>query len=422
MSESVRLTDRMIAGLSAREKVYDVWDSEIKGFVIRIFPTGIKSFRYSYRINGKRQTLTLGKFPTLTTAQARDMVRQQVAQVIRGVDVQSEKKAARETFQGVPTLQAFIDEEYEAWRVAHRKDARRSINRLKRQFHDLLNKPLNQITHVVLQRWQTQRINEGVAHGTINRDIAELRACLTHAVNVEVLEASPLVKLDDLQTDDTGRVRWLSSDEEDRLRKVLAGRDALAKQQRTHANQLRLKNGHATLPEITGWAFCDHLTPMVIVSFLTGLRRGELFGLQWRDVDLAQGHIVVRGKTSKSKNTRFVPLCDEAIHVLQLWKKQTDSDGYVFKSVDGKPFTDVKKSWGAVLKEAGIKDFVWHDLRHDFGSKLAMSGVDLYTIMSLMGHKDIKTTMIYAHLSPSHKAKAVSSLGRKLNQEPDQGS
>lgn len=69
----------------------------------------------------------------------------------------------------------------------------------------------------------------------------------------------------------------------------------------------------------------------------------------------------------------------------------------------------------SVLKRAGIKDFRFHDCRHTFASQLVMSGVDLTTVKELLGHKDIKMTLRYAHLAPAHKKKAVNVLDALFN-------
>ena len=76
----------------------------------------------------------------------------------------------------------------------------------------------------------------------------------------------------------------------------------------------------------------------------------------------------------------------------------------------GKPYGDVKTGWESALKKAKIEGFRFHDLRHTFGSRLGMAGVDIRTIQELMGHKDIKMTMRYSHPTPEHKKRAVKML------------
>jgi site-specific recombinase XerD len=77
---------------------------------------------------------------------------------------------------------------------------------------------------------------------------------------------------------------------------------------------------------------------------------------------------------------------------------------------------NVKKSWTNLLKEAGIENFRWHDMRHDFASQLVMKGVDLNTVRELMGHADMKMTMRYAHLALSSKLRAVEVLAENTRE------
>jgi site-specific recombinase XerD len=82
----------------------------------------------------------------------------------------------------------------------------------------------------------------------------------------------------------------------------------------------------------------------------------------------------------------------------------------VFPSKDNTPFNAVKRSWSSLLKKANIEQFLWHDIRHHFASKLVMAGVDLNTVRELLGHSDIKTTLRYTHLAPEHKINAVQKI------------
>ena len=84
----------------------------------------------------------------------------------------------------------------------------------------------------------------------------------------------------------------------------------------------------------------------------------------------------------------------------------------------GKRYKDVKRSFKTALKRAGIRDFRFHDLRHTFASHLVMAGVDLTTVSELLGHKNIKMTLRYAHLAPAHKVKAVDILDSVLTGKP----
>jgi integrase len=140
------------------------------------------------------------------------------------------------------------------------------------------------------------------------------------------------------------------------------------------------------------------------------LRRGEVFGLRWDDIDLARQQLTVRGEGAKSGQTRHVPLNSEAVRVLQTWLPKRV--GLVFPGDDRNPLVDIKTAWLPVVKAANIAPFRFHDLRHTFASRLVMAGVDLNTVRELLGHADIGMVLRYAHLAPEHKAAAVEKLVR----------
>ena len=141
------------------------------------------------------------------------------------------------------------------------------------------------------------------------------------------------------------------------------------------------------------------------------MRRGEVFNLTWADIDLKNKLITVEGDTSKSGQTRHIPMNKETVATIEEWRKQYPrNSGYVFPGKDGNRLDNVKKSWDGVLKLAGIEGFRWHDLRHTFASKLVMAGVPLNTVRDLLGHSDLAMTLRYAHLAPDSKASAVNLL------------
>lgn len=146
----------------------------------------------------------------------------------------------------------------------------------------------------------------------------------------------------------------------------------------------------------------------MLLSLNTGMRRGEVFNLTWADIDLENKLITVEGDTSKSGQTRHIPMNKETVATIEGWRKQHPrNSGYVFPGKDGKRLDNVKKSWDGLLKLARIESFRWHDLRHTFASKLVMAGVPLNTVRDLLGHSDLAMTLRYAHLAPDSKAAAV---------------
>ena len=146
----------------------------------------------------------------------------------------------------------------------------------------------------------------------------------------------------------------------------------------------------------------------------TGLRKGELEHLEWDDIDFDNREIRVRPKAdweTKTKDSRNVPMNERAFEILVNLRKRTKKEKTVFVNSIGNPFKpdDLYSKFKPLLKGLGIDGNV-HTLRHTFASHLVMAGVDLATVGQLLGHKDISTTMIYAHLAPEHVKKAVDKL------------
>ena len=196
------------------------------------------------------------------------------------------------------------------------------------------------------------------------------------------------------------------------MREALVRREDTTRRQRNSANEWRRARGRQELPDFSDDGYVDHLQPMVLSAMNTGLRRGELFHLQWTDVDLSGNNLTVRGGTAKSGNTRYVPLHEEATRVLRRWHKNARGSTFVFPGENGGRLKSVQTAWRRLLRDAGIREFRWLDLRHHFASQLVMAGVDLNTVRELLGHSDIAMTLRYAHLSPDHKAEAVGKLNR----------
>jgi len=411
--ERLRLNRTNIAKLDTEAATYEIADNEMPPFRLRVAPSGTKTFILRYRnAENRTRVLTIARFPDLTPEQARDIARKKLYEVKVGEDPAAKKQEARRKAERERylSLGGFLDRKYGPWVTTNRKSGHETLRMLKAIFADLADTNLDEITPWIIEKWRKRRLEEGRAVSTINRNLTALKAALSTAVDWGLIEQHPLDKVKLGRVDAAGKVRYLSDDEERRLREALDARDREIREARARGNAWRLERGQKLMPEIG--VYGDHLTPLVLISINTGARRGELFNLHWSDVDLGRASLTIEGAGAKSGGTRHVPLNDEAVRVLKTWRNQTSGQRYVFPAKDGGRLDNVRKSWAGVLEAARIEAFRWHDLRHTFASKLVMAGVDLNTVRELLGHSDIKMTLRYAHLAPEHKAAAVARLVR----------
>ena len=143
----------------------------------------------------------------------------------------------------------------------------------------------------------------------------------------------------------------------------------------------------------------------VLFLLYTGLRRGELFKLQWRDIDLHRQTITLRDP--KGKKDTALPLSNKAVDILLNIPREYDSP-FVFYGKNGQQRTDFSGPWKRIRKAADLPPtFRLHGLRHHFASALVSAGVDLFTVSKLLTHKDVKTTQRYAHLGDQALREAV---------------
>lgn len=379
------------------EKPFEIWDARLQGFVLRVQPSGARSY---YAQVGRGRRIALGKVGELKPDEARDRCEKVLGNVAHG----REPMHGLDGAPGGPTLAQFVADTYRPWLLANRpRDAQRSLQRIETDFADWLQKPLASITVEMLEDWRTKRLSDGATPQTAVRNLMALSGALTRAVRLGKLADNPVRRVERPRVDRTPKVRYLNPAEEKRLRTALRERDAEMRAARQSANQWRKARDREPMPTLPHYG--DHLTPAALLSVNTGLRRGELLALKWSSVDLQRKILTVEGDTAKSEQTRHVPLNAEALDVLKKWRAQTPENERVIP-VD----TSMKKAWGALLQRAKITNFRWHDMRHHFASRLVQAGVPLNTVRELLGHGSLAMTLRYAHLAPDQKHEAVAKL------------
>lgn len=228
------------------------------------------------------------------------------------------------------------------------------------------------------EEYKTKR-SRSVKPATVNRGLTLAKHMLAKAVEWEMIADNPFRGVHNLRVA-TRLDRVLTAEEETRL---LTACDRV----RSH-----------------------FLKPAIILAIHTGLRRGELLGLDWSRMDFASKTIHIINAKSSSGD-RMVPMNQTTFTVLSDLAKEGQS-GFVFASNRnmGHQFRDLKRGFKKALQISNIQGLRWHDLRHTFASRLIRAGVDLITVQLLMGHSRVAMTSRYIHPLASDKMAAVSKL------------
>jgi len=273
------------------------------------------------------------------------------------------------------TLFADFSSEYiSIYSKQNKKSWKADITRLTSLVPFFAGKCLHEITPRLVEEYKAKRSKE-VKTSTINRELACLKHIFTVAIEWGRVEANP-VKRVKLYRENNARVRYLEREEAERLVNACSG----------------------------------YLRNIVIVALNTGIRKSSILNLKWQDIDIKRRVIYLHD--SKNGEKQEIPMNDTAKAVF-IQQPKNPASPYVFAKEDGTPFGDIKKGFLSVLAKLGVKDFKFHDLRHTFASQLVMGGIDLNTVRELMGHKSIRMTLRYSHLSPAHKQRAVDVLSTK---------
>lgn len=151
------------------------------------------------------------------------------------------------------------------------------------------------------------------------------------------------------------------------------------------------------------------LRPLLIMALHTGMRRGEILNLMWKDLDFNRRLITIH--KSKNGEKRGIPMSQTVFLCLKNWGRVVDISGRVFL----RAVRSLRAAFDKTLDKAEITDFHFHDLRHTFATRLVQNGVDLHKVKELLGHKTINMTMRYAHHYPESLRSSVEVLDNCYN-------
>ena len=300
------------------------------------------------------------------------------AEAIRKAEL-AEGRAGIAVRKTCPTFERFVNDEFLPWSERQHQAHPQTHKRYKVSSKPLIayfgTLPLDSISSGDVEKFKLARAKDVSGAGT-NRDLAALRVVLNLAIRQGHSDRNP-VSVVKFLPEGPGCMRVVSHEEQQAYFAA--------------ANPL--------------------LRDVAVLILETGMRPEEVFRIEVGNVHLDRRYLFVpSGKTRFAR--RNVPLTDTAVEVLQRRMKAAPAN-YIFthRDDDNRPLGSIQKPHNAAIAKAKITPrFRIYDLRHTFGSRLAMAGVDLSTLKELMGHSHISTTMRYVHPTPEHKQDAIRKL------------
>lgn len=415
---ALALTKRAVDAAGHRNQRYIIWDSELRGFGLRVEKSGAKTFIVRYRADGggrsaPQRLVTIGRYGVLTPEQARKHAKTLLGGVAKGESPADERRARRRAMKVSELIDlyekegCFIQRGKRRGQPMKRRTKRTTIARLRNHVVPLLgNRRANELTPGDMEKFVAdvaagktardevvgprRRIIVTGGIGGATKAFCDLSAVFSFALRREIVERNPCVSAAVRRTGNNNE-RHLSLDELKRLGK------ALSELEQEGANRKAIDIARL-------WA-------------LTGCRHEEISALKWLETNLEDGFLILDdSKTGKSRR----PLGIAAQLLLREIRARRDAADpedekavcerdsvYVFPAERGENhFQGTKRYWKKAITKAKLPGVTPHTLRHTLGSTATSNGEALALTGAILGHANMRSTAIYAHvqMDPSKRA------------------
>ena len=367
---------RRVRAARPRSKRYDIRDDVVTGLILRVLPTGTRTYTLERAVRGRRRYANLGDAATLTVPQARREARRLIANF-----TEPAKAVIGPRTPGHPMTafaEEFLDRQAHRWKPRTRDTNTRIVRKyILPTFGD---KTVDAITGEQVKEWfASMSERPGIANRSmpvlsVMMRMAERWGYRTHNTN---------------PCKNTRRYRMKPKER------------FLSTEEMAHLNAVLIRDEF----------WCPNVVAIVRLLMLTGCRVGEILSLEWE---------WIKGKRiflpdSKS-GPRTVWLSSAAQAVIDAIPRYSDDCPYLFPSrPPTRPIDNIKFHWNRIRNEAGLPGLRLHDLRHTWASVAAMNGVDMVTIAKLLGHALVETTERYVHLSDQSVTEAADRVSARLS-------
>lgn len=398
---TIKLSKRTIDAIEVGDRPEFYFDTDLKGFGLKVMPTGTKTFIVEYRVTGGRtapkRRLTLGKFGALTAEEARDLAKATLGGVHAGSDPASEKAKLRAEMTFDQVCDLYLKEGCETKKAS---TIATDSGRIERHIKPLLGKKrIGEITRTDIERFmrdvaagktaadiKTKKRGRAIVEGgkgTATRTVGLLGGIMTFAVNRGMRADNPV----------RGVKRYAD------------------KKGETFLSSAELAKVGAALTALEAEGANPSAIAIIRLLAFTGARKSEIAALRWSEVDLARGYLRLGDSKTGAKVIPIgAPACQVLANVAAI-----EGSAFVFPAEKGDShFQGVEKVWRKAREAAGFPTLRLHDLRHSFASVGLARGDALPVIGAILGHADVKTTSRYAHLADDPVKVAADAISKSV--------
>lgn len=375
-----KLTKRAVDGLEIKSKDYLVWDRDLRGFGVRVYPSGKKTYLVQYRNGRRTRRVTIGQHGALTAEEARTEAQKLLGDIAKGNDPSAERQAKRRA----STVAGLCDRFLEEYVDQHCKPATaRDYRSIIRRFIRPELGPL-QITDVTRADVMAFHYKLRDTPYQANRAAAMLSKLFNLAEDWGWRDArtNPARRIKKNREEE--KKRFLSDEEQARLGRVLIE---------------ALESGTEGVYQVSA----------IFLLMFTGCRLSETLALRWKYVGTHHLNL-----PDSKTGQRRIPLPREAHDILSELPRVRNNPHVIVGEVEGDHLNNLQKPWRRIRKRAGLEDVRIHDLRHTYASVAMKDGIDPFTLKEILGHKNLTTTLRYAHLADDAVQRAAGSVAARI--------
>jgi integrase len=387
----MQFTDKLIKAQKPKTDRYDVREGSGKGFVIRVFPSGQKSWGFIYYFEGKKKRMTFGNYPAMSLAEARKLHTQAVSILANGKDPGTEKQNAKVAACTALTVTNLVAEYLEKWAKPRKRSWKEDERILQK---DVISSWGKRKVKDITRRDIIVLLDKVVDRGSpisANRTLAVVRRMFNFALERDIVEINPCYAIK-APSKENRRDRFLS------------------------------------LGEIkTFWLNLDKTNMSALTKFVlklqlvTAQRKGEIVSAEWSEIDLDSGWWIIPGDKAKNENHHRVPLSKLSLSLLTKLKAISGQSRWLFPS----PKADTHLGSTAIdhaLRKNLIcfeetEQFTPHDLRRTAASHMTALGISRLVVSKILNHVEGSVTAIYdRHSYDKEKKEALEMWGNKLEE------